>query len=87
MFDDYTGDDQDSGMSGILSGLIQAGTSLGTTAILASQAPQAIAPYSYVPGQTSQSGIYQGAVTNRSMTSLIWFGLFALVAFFLIREF
>lgn len=82
----YDSADEGGGSSSALSSLINAAASVGTTALLATQAPQAIAPYSYAP---ATGNAYAAAYQPQPAThiSIFWIVILAVVAFFLVREF
>lgn len=83
---DFYDDGGDSGSA--LSSLINAAASVGTTALLATQAPSSIAPYSYAPAQGNAfaPAIAQAYQPQPSSMSFLWIVILAIVAFFLIRE-
>lgn len=78
----YNGDDSSGDNASIVSSLIGAATSLGTTAIVATQTPGAIAPASYIP--QAGNALPQIAATNAQAKSstLIIVVILAIVAFF-----
>lgn len=71
-FDDY-GSDSNSG-SNVWTSLINAGASIGQTALIASQAPQAIAPGSFVPAAGNANTL---AIQTQAKTSM-WLWIIAL---------
>jgi hypothetical protein len=77
--------------SDLIAALIGAGTSIGTTAILATQAPNSIAPNSYVPlAGNATPGIYaaqnQMYASQQSTKQLLIFGALAVAAILVFKN-
>lgn len=79
----YWDDESDSsgGNSELISSIIGAATSIGTTAIVASQAPGAIAQNSYIPGAGNAAPQIFAAQTQAKSSNLIIFVVLIIAAF------
>lgn len=80
---DFLGSDNYDSSSSPLSQLIQAGAGIGETALLASQAPQAIAPASFIPGAGNALPGIVSTQTHSNM--LLWLAALVIGVFAIIK--